>query len=233
MRSRKLSEDLAEAVRPLADIQPELVKVLAADLETRLSIKLDVEADVAEIVKECSALQALDDDVRESLSEVVVGLHLLRTSHGSPIEEVVRDVTATVTDAYADLSDEAVSNLQSNLQSIFSISKVRASVKAFDLLDDREKVYIHSRAVTEIRPIFDEDISSNFLGSLVVHTLKISHRTAGARDAIYLSLDTADLHDLQDTLFRAIEKAEAINSRLEQVAGGHFGVTLDVKANNE
>ena len=108
----------------------------------------------------------------------------------------------------------------------FTLDAVSASVKGLEVLADHEQVYVRSRVLTDIRPIFDEDATAPLLGSLVINTLKLTIRTDGHISGLCVALDIEDLKELRGVIDRAILKSSEMGIRLRDQTQA-FGRLID------
>jgi hypothetical protein len=231
MRKPRFTADLADELRPLAKVSPSAIAALAEELDRDLSIKLVVEDDIDDVVRACPALREIDEDTKQKLAETIAGVHQLRVTSGKTLAEVVQDVVGGYADATQDDAVESadLGNLEINLEKILSVRVIRASFKARNLLNDRDKLYLDSRVLTDLRPVFDDELTEHLLGTLVTHSLKINVRTGREVSTLFVSLDTTDVKELKAALDRAIDKAAALASQLTRAEQGAFGEIIEPK----
>jgi hypothetical protein len=89
-------------------------------------------------------------------------------------------------------------------------------LKAKELQRQSERTFCESRILTDLRPVFGNEIGEAPTAMIVVHTLKIvSHETSGHKD-FYVALDAEDIASLKKTLERAEEKAQSLKAVLDK-----------------
>ena len=81
---------------------------------------------------------------------------------------------------------------------------LRVSAKSLDVMTSQDKLFIHAKIDSDIRPVFS-DGSQSPLEAVIFHNLQITYSQNGDRKPIFLSLDNNDLKVLK----KAIEQAEA------------------------
>lgn len=109
--------------------------------------------------------------------------------------------------------------LRKRLLELLNAARIRVVSKALTLSLDHERVYLDSKVITDIRPIFGTDDEPSVDGALVNHVLRMTYiDAAGVRTTISLALDSRDLVGLKSALDRAEKKEVAVRALLE--AGG-------------
>lgn len=230
MRRFKLHRDLTAAAQLLATFAPEAVSRLAAELESKLTLKLYLDPDIEDIVSKNPDFRGLDADNRELLVQLVSGVHILSQNFGKSPEVAIERIAEQYERQFEgseEACDQHLLSLKENLRTLLNIHVVRVSAKALDLLSDRDNLFLGCRVLSNIRPILDNDLSKPFAAYLVTHTLKIATRDSSGSKDLYISVDTADLHVLQDAIERAIQKGTAIVNQIESGIGNHFGRRIE------
>lgn len=101
-------------------------------------------------------------------------------------------------------------NLKNNLFQIFqNATNLKLTLKALDLIGGDNYVFRNSRIVTDIRPVFNDDLESNQRNAVIIHYLHIDYINEMPKKII-LSLDLSDLKNLKGIIERAIAKNEII-----------------------
>jgi hypothetical protein len=107
--------------------------------------------------------------------------------------------------------DSIKDDIKSKLLIILSSgSSLRISFKAFNLLTCNERLYRDGRFVSDIRLIFNDDLTAKERNAVIIHNLKIEHQVDHELQEIYFTLDSKDLHKLKDQIERALEKEKQI-----------------------
>lgn len=156
---------------------------------------------------------------KEKIVEVVkaiLSLVALKNDENVKVSELVNDLTTDFKEDNPDISEDRVNNLSINLHEILNInSKINHTLKAFDLLAENEKIFLESRILSDIRIVFDDDLSKeiNAHGTIVLHQLKISYRENQESKSIFFALDINDLNNLKEQVERAIQKHRIIENK--------------------
>lgn len=88
------------------------------------------------------------------------------------------------------------------------------AAKSDEIVREYGNVYISSRIITDIRPVFDIDVDEVPKGGLIVHNLHIHYQAdeeRGHKD-IYIALDSNDVKALKEALIRAEKKQKSLKS---------------------
>lgn len=101
------------------------------------------------------------------------------------------------------------------LTSLAEADPVRFIAKALDVLTEYRHLYLSSRVLTDVRPVFIDDVSKPPSGFTVSQTLRIEALDSGNPSTIYITLDDVDLKSLQTQLHRAQQKMATIVSELK------------------
>ena len=90
------------------------------------------------------------------------------------------------------------------------------TAKAIGVTADHEKTYAKARILTDMRPIFGEQIGDKPAAAVVVHTLRIAYRSLyeNGNSAFYVAMDVNDLQNLQEQISRALAKETALAQTL-------------------
>ncbi|THU34211.1 hypothetical protein FAM09_24645 [Niastella caeni] len=109
------------------------------------------------------------------------------------------------------LKDEEKDRLYGNLVFLLkSVLKLQMTFKAFSLASERESVYRDARIVTDIRPLFNENLSDKGRYGLVTHQLKLTTEENDESVDYFFGLSLSDLKKLKEQIERAIDKENLI-----------------------
>jgi hypothetical protein len=156
--------------------------------------------------------KTLDDpDTAGSLVEALLAMEVLRSSHGFEYGDIASAI-ATADDMEVD--DHKRGPLESALKELLPIHQLARAAKAYDLSTAYERQFHISRVLTDIRPIFDEQISTKPVGALVVHQLELRGYVNGRLRSSYWAMSNDDLSKLRDQIDRAINKSTVLSELL-------------------
>lgn len=105
------------------------------------------------------------------------------------------------------------------IEKIFGVKSVEWSAKAVDLSYDFEQLFITSRILTDIRPVFDDN-KNEILGTTITQTLRIEYMSSdGDQSSISIAMDIKDIKELEKVCKEALHKAEVSRQLVEQKCG--------------
>jgi hypothetical protein len=238
MRRINISEAVIDALKPLAHLTPSTFESVVCELEQSLPYKLVLDDDIEKIVLSNVLLSDLDDDAKVAVTEAIGGAHALLQSANTTVNHLISEISRAYSEELAEdgespqAGEVEIHNLQNNLRLILRIRQLFASTKALGLLNDHDRLFIKSRIITEVRPIFEEDIALPIVGSVMLHSLKLTLRSNGKNENHFVALDSMDLLELKGVIDRAIAKSQAIERSLSS-SGGNFGKLIEVNNGDE
>jgi hypothetical protein len=112
---------------------------------------------------------------------------------------------------FPDLEESEWQKSRSFFKSLLSRYEVLGiTAKAQNVLTDHEHTFSNSRVLTDVRPIFGEDVSEHPKNAVILHMLRVHYFEAGETKAIVLALDSSDVQALMEVLQRAQQKEETL-----------------------
>ena len=144
-----------------------------------------------------------------SAIDAVVPLLFLKASSGKSTGDLVKEITARLVTGdkqEATLSAAAVPNFKKNLGRILELSKLTNRAKALSLATDSQRLFSDAKIVSDVRPVFGEDVSKPPLGAVILHSLKIGFAEDGEEREFFVTMDSKDLRELQSWITRALSK---------------------------
>jgi hypothetical protein len=129
----------------------------------------------------------------------------------STLKTTARTVSAAVTEAYSraksgDDQDSRNQLMVERINALLSSHFVSVRSKTVALSSDTDLRMVDCLCLTDLRPVFAPDGDTDEVsGFVIMHTLKME--VAGSRsEPLYITLDTADLHNLAGAVRRAQDK---------------------------
>ena len=146
----------------------------------------------------------------------LIGLLDKKVSKEDIIEQVTKVISETELITFSETNNEK--EFKSRFSLLLSNEKIYYASKADELITDNGVVFLDSKIVTDIRPIFDIVLEDSPKVGLITHTLQIHYRTCenSNHQNIYFSLDSLDIAKLKEVLERAIIKENSLTKLLEK-----------------
>lgn len=191
----KLSpEAMKDLLSSLQEVQPTVaVESLAELLAERLPLDARKTRGIVELLSSLNvAREGLGADQEEFIAELRSAMEQsdqeeLHTSDWTAFEELLRAALST---------DNSLS----------------LSSKAIDVLTDHARVFWYARTLTDLRSVFHSEVEEKPPAMVIVHTLKIGYREAGANREFFVALDSADVRELIENLERALKKEGSLKA---------------------
>jgi hypothetical protein len=164
----------------------------------------------------------------KQIADTLNALYGVRSSRDVPVEKFAEDVADAMESLEKPLRLEPArrSEFVSKLTILLSAEVFGIVSKAWDLRTDDERVFCHARIITDLRPVFGQNVESGPKAMVVVHLLKLAfHRGSERHQEFYVSLDGDDLTTLRNLIDRAEEKAKTLKSCIKDVK--LFGVPAE------
>ncbi len=107
-------------------------------------------------------------------------------------------------------ADQSWASFAAQLAQILAAPAIRISSHALDVLTESEHVFQSVRIISDIRPIFDSELSATPPAALIIHHLNIAFKELDSVRQISIALDSSDLESLRSVLDRALIKEETL-----------------------
>ena len=125
------------------------------------------------------------------------------------VAEGIRDYLQN-SDILAKNNDDQALRLSNYISSVLKMpSPAKSFAKASVVRTDYERVFLSSRILTDVRPIF-HDIDSLPVTIAISHNLKLTYNHNDEKQDFFVALDDADLAKLIESLRRAQAKSKAL-----------------------
>ncbi|HEY7404999.1 MAG TPA: hypothetical protein VIB39_15850 [Candidatus Angelobacter sp.] len=158
------------------------------------------------------AIPELTQDEAERLKNAVTELYSVRSYFDVDVPAFVADVADALQEQ---LHVNRLDDFKDRLAALLTIDSINLSVKAMSLKAEYERTFCSARILTDIRPIYSNDISGPPPAAMIVHTLRISYHDDSSRvNEIYVALDNDDVSALREILDRAELKAKSLEKFL-------------------
>jgi len=127
------------------------------------------------------------------------------------IDEFTSDFSRSFLISQSDVKSEEGEVLKSRLSILLSnFNNLSITIKGEDLLTDNQKNFRDARIISDVRLLFNNDLSSNN-NAVIVHNLKIHYYENRNLKDFFVALDLYDLRKMKSIIDRAIEKHKIIN----------------------
>lgn len=176
--------------------------------------------DAADSFQNLSALQALfrdafppdrGTDAQRLVSALLSARGQLRSS---PPAQIAENLSESVD---LDLSDDRRRRLRDRLLPLLASKALATTAGALELLTQHERNYQTARVVTDIRPVFADDVHDRPEGAVIVDTLQLQTWDRGGRaEMLAVAMDETDLRELREVIDRALAKTDTLREFLAE-----------------
>ena len=160
----------------------------------------------------------IDPNVIESILHEIFQMDDARNG-----DETIEEFTESIVEAAVEARSEKFTFTKDD-EKIFKDRLVRifggrkgldVTMKATGVLVDQDRVYLYSKILTDIRPIFNKKADS-VDAAVIVHNLRIHYAENSDHKDFYVSLDTSDIRSLREALDRAEAKAKCLEGLVKK-----------------
>lgn len=172
-------------------------------------------------------IEDLTKDDLLNILEAIVSLYPLQAYSSLTIEDLASSLGEAVAELedFHNVTEEQKKIFEARITTLLSINgALDVASKVGELLLEYEHLFLGSRIITDIRPVFDSDLNKIPAGALLVHTLKLEYKQGNEEKDFYIALDTNDVKKLREQLDRAEQKAESIKLMLNQAQVSYLDV---------
>ena len=185
-------EQVEQFSKELESIQPSLeVDLIAKEMKRRLNIS--------------------PEDTRRILILLLSMQSGRRQNNASPVDFVESIISGTLAEGEVKIDVNDVEWVKTSLVRLLNCEPIYTpTYKALRLQTESQRVFEDARIITDVRPVFQEDIETGMVGAVISHSLRISYTEAGYERSLefFVGLRTSELKLLQQQVERAIKKAE-------------------------
>jgi hypothetical protein len=122
-----------------------------------------------------------------------------------------------------DLDEAARSRFRARAAAILGTPVFGSTGVATDLQTLNERNYQSARIVTDLRPVFGDDVTVAPGGAVIVETLQIqTWGRDGGSQLLFVSMDEFDLRALQSIVERALDKTETLKTFIAEKGLSYF-----------
>lgn len=183
----------------------ELSSVLAA-----AQVKHDIEEMTDKIAENISTIPY--DDL-SSIMRILDMFYYIREMNNVDLSIFIDDIIEGVQySSYDDINLEKLeaSSLKTKLEKLLNIRPLKLISKATIIQRDGERLYCESKILSDIRPVFDDDVSVVPSGAVITHTLKITYHLGRDRQEFHVVLNAEELASLHEVIARAQMKEKTL-----------------------
>lgn len=215
MKSFKIPQQYQFGITLIIKIDEPLFNRLLSAI-TEVHPFVDIDSLVLEISPKIEEVSI--NDLQEIL-KAIHSIYSLRIQGNLKNTEIITGLINAVSsdDTFSQLSAEELAHFKQRLTKILAIDgSISISSQALILLQEYDSIFLNSRIITDVRPVFKAETKEEIAGALVVHTLKIAYQDASGSKEFYVALDSSDVKKLQEQLSQSLIEAKVIQAMLNK-----------------
>jgi uncharacterized protein (DUF1778 family) len=154
----------------------------------------------------------------DKIAQAIFGMSLGRVGAEVSTSQFVDDVIQSIeTNNYEglSLSNDNRDSFKQRLTSLLEANSLAIGTKAYNILFEHGQNLTSFRILTDIRPVFREQIEEQLGAALIIHTVKLEYMQEGDTKEFFVAMDTKDITELMDVLKRAQAKEESLKALLQ------------------
>lgn len=217
-----IPEQYRQGVEKIANLQDKEFEELLVTVQHEPPT-LQREAFIASVASKAKGISPSDIS---AIVDTLMALYVVRAFLELPIDDFVNNISATQD---IDLSSTQRNQLRRQLGAFLALDSLTVTSKALGVLSESERGFHDARVITDVRPIFGENVAVPPAAAVIFHTLEINYHYNRGRsvDGFFVVLDTADIQTLREVLNRADAKARSLVSMLEAAKVLHLEIESD------
>ena len=215
MKSFKIPQQYQFGITLIIKIDEPLFNRLLSAI-TEVHPFVDIDSLVLEISPKMEEVSI--NDLQEIL-KAIHSIYSLRIQGNLKNTEIITGLINAVSsdDTFSQLSAEELAHFKQRLTKILAIDgSISISSQSLILLQEYDSIFLNSRIITDVRPVFKAETKEEIAGALVVHTLKIAYQDASGSKEFYVALDSSDVKKLQEQLSQSLIEAKVIQAMLNK-----------------
>jgi hypothetical protein len=198
-------EVVGRVVHRIEQLEP--APLAPAELQTAIREVVENQSAADSILKQALSLASLQRRRKLDAGEVIAGIrHGLRTT-ASPWDSAMLERWGAI---------------EPSFRALISSSKVQTTAKALDLSYDYANLLQTTRIVTDIRPVFDNDVT-RIDGAVISFTLRLNYDNVEGSHSLSIAMNQADVESLRQQCEKALKKSALAR---DTIAGLPLRVTI-------
>ena len=159
-------------------------------------------------------------DIRD-IFESLVAMYAVRARLDISVGDFAKGVSDGINDFEETegivFSEEDKNRLAQRLTELLGIEKpLGITSKANDVMIEQDRYFCSARILTDVRPIFQSDLTSVPTEAVIVHNLKITYHQDRQHKEFFVAMDSEDIQALKSAIERAELKSRTAKFMLDK-----------------
>jgi hypothetical protein len=210
----EVPEQYLNGLEKLATLEDKLIKGLLQSIEA-----LPPDFDLQKIASFAESKYGIDIDDASAILNSIAALYFHIKSEDISSSIVIDAICENLKkDLPTKTASKYISKLKARLSSFLGESKFLEIIyQAADLLPENENILADARLLTDIRPIFKDEISDGISASLISHVLRLQYDNINGTQEIFISLSSSRIEQLIEELQESLAKELALRKTFEKI----------------
>ena len=149
------------------------------------------------------------------LVHLFISLKVNHVREGTAVEKFAAEFKDEIRMAKPQGTGAYWEKLNGDIAAILSSGGLVLLAKSLDLMQGNARVFTKARILTDVRPVFGDDVTRPPLDGVVIHTLKLSFYSNDNEEDFHMALDRGDLLKLREVIDRALAKETTLLEAME------------------
>jgi hypothetical protein len=160
-------------------------------------------------------------DLTDGIVRVLASLYLTKNAADVPIEPFVDKVVFVALKKAGTFAEESADTQWAKfrrflLAALSLENTLGTAAKAGHVLTQHERIFHNAQILTDVRPIFHQDVSERPGAALIVHMLRMTQRNNhGNYTDQFFALDSNDIRKIKALIERALKKEETLKNLMK------------------
>lgn len=178
--------------------------------------KIEIESLPGKIGEVISSEIEIDSKKAFEIANALFGLNgLFEVDESKSKEDVMKSFCDSIKFEFAEdeelIEKIDLEKISKDFIELTTDTPISISYKTLGLNSEYERVYKNSRILTDIRPVFKNDVEEDVHCAIIVHKLKVEYLDSRRESTTcYISLDSMDMQQLKKNIERAESKEKAL-----------------------
>jgi len=211
MASLSIPDRVVAGFHKIATLSEDSFKELLSALQS-LPLRIHQHAVFDESLIEPPGIPSEDVEV---IRDALFPLYRGRGGSQVPAQKYADDIAAGLSESgEADwIKDgELLRTFKERLVRLLSVNAPQLIAKAHDVLLEHAKTFSSLRIVSDIRPVFGDNVEETPTAAVLVHMLKLVYYESGERREFVVAMDTKDIQAITEACDRAAKKTKSLES---------------------
>lgn len=198
-----------QSLKRFLDVDPAVIDTVIKKLD-ETSLTVMGESTLRTVAKELSPVSV---KVSDDMGNFLIWLYFLRRRQHKSVAGFLSDLDDAAVGDGINVNTDQYRTFRAFISRVVSAENgFGKSLKSSDLLTQNQRNFAGARVISDVRPMYDEEISTGGrpTAAVITHSLKVDFVENDQRKEWYVGMDTSDLRRLSREVQRALDKLESL-----------------------